>query len=82
MEEAGIEIANVRFVAATNDVSREWGTHYVTLTLVADYVSGIVTVREPHKCETWEWFDWENFPEPLFLPVSTLRATDFHPLHV
>ncbi len=80
-EEAGIEITNVRFVTATNDVNHEWGTHYITLMLVADYLSGDVTVCEPNKCETWEWFGWENFPSPLFLPIQTLRQTDFHPLN-
>lgn len=80
MEEAGIEISDIRFVTAVNDVSEEWGTHYVTLLFVANYRSGEVQNCEPDKCDGWEWFAWEEFPEPLFLPIKSVRKTSFHPL--
>jgi 8-oxo-dGTP diphosphatase len=34
---------------------------------------------EPNKCENWEWFNWENFPSPLFVPIENLKKQDFHP---
>jgi 8-oxo-dGTP diphosphatase len=34
--------------------------------------SGEPKVLEPHKCEYWEWFEWESLPEPLFAPIQTL----------
>lgn len=81
LEEAGIEIADVRFVTAVNDVSAEWGTHYVTLLFVARHTAGEPVNCEPHKCDGWEWFTWEEFPEPLFLPIASVRRTEFHPMH-
>jgi 8-oxo-dGTP diphosphatase len=82
MEEAGIEIANIRFVTATNDVTPEWGTHYITLHFVAEWSSGEPDVCEPHKCERWEWFVWKEFPAPLFLPVRNFVAMGFNPVHL
>jgi len=49
LEEAGIEIQNVRFAAVTNDIFPEESKHYITLFVLADYASGEVEVKEPHK---------------------------------
>lgn len=74
-EETGIQISNLRFITATNDVFSEESRHYVTIYLKGDYKSGKVTVMEPEKCERWEWFAWDALPEPLFIPVENfLRA--------
>src|SRR6185369_5166207 len=27
---------------------------------------------EPDKCEGWDWFDWNELPQPLFTSVATL----------
>ena len=35
---------------------------------------------EPEKCEKWEWFEWNNLPEPLFLPIQNLLKQKFNPL--
>jgi len=53
--------------------------HYVTLFVVADTPSGEPETREPGKCEAWRWFSWSDLPEPLFLPLATLRAQGFVP---
>jgi 8-oxo-dGTP diphosphatase len=34
--------------------------------------AGELQVLEPHRCENWEWFEWDNLPEPLFAPIQTL----------
>lgn len=75
-EEAGIVIDNIRRVAFTNDVFPD--KHYVTLFVAADYVSGEPTTN---KCEmdSWEWFAWDNLPEPLFLPVAHLVKQGYNP---
>lgn len=79
MEEVGIEIGNVRFGSATNDIFLEEGKHYITIFMVADYISGEVTVCEPDKCESWEWFDFDNLPSPLVLWLQNLLKTGFNP---
>jgi 8-oxo-dGTP diphosphatase len=35
---------------------------------VAEYSSGDLQVKEPDKCEKWEWFVWGKFPETCFCP--------------
>jgi len=79
-EEVGITINNLHFVTATNDIFQAEEKHYVTLFVKADYVAGEVTLKEPEKCEQWDWFSWDNLPQPLFLPIENLLRQKFNPL--
>lgn len=65
LEEAGIEITNVKFLRLLNfkDYAPK---HYVDILLIADWKSGQPKVLEPDKCENWDWYDIDNLPEPLF----------------
>ncbi len=78
-EEAGIKIKNLVFAAATNDIFEKEGRHYVTVFIRAEYDSGEVTLMEPDKCSQWEWFTWDNLPEPLFLPLINLKKQGYRP---
>jgi len=78
-EEAGIKIKNLRFVAATNDVFKDSGKHYVTIYILSDFESGEPENLEPEKLEKWDWFEWDSFPEPLFLPVQHLKGQGYDP---
>lgn len=73
LEETGIAIRDLRRGPFTNDIFADEKKHYVTLFVIADYDSGQVKVLEPTKCEAWGWFGWDEFPEPLFLPIQNLR---------
>ncbi len=75
-EETGISIKNIRFITATNDIFSE-EKHYITLCLIADYDGGEAIVKEPDKCESWQWFFWNNLPRPLFLPTIHLIKQGF-----
>lgn len=79
MEETGIEIKNIRFAIATNDIFPVEGKHYITIFMVADYDSGDVQVMEPEKCEQWDWFDWDNPPSPLFISGQNFLKSGFDP---
>lgn len=69
-EEAGIEIKNVRFLRLYN--LKEYSPkHYVDIGLVADWKSGVPKVMEPYKCKTWDWYDMDNLPAPLFAPIPS-----------
>ena len=79
LEEAGIEIKNIRFVTATNDVNREDDKHYITIFVLCDHASGEPKLMEPDRSEKWNWFSWDELPKPLFLPVENLRKTGYNP---
>lgn len=40
--------------------------HYLDIGLYAWYTGGKVSVMEPDKVESWDWYDLNNLPEPLF----------------
>lgn len=79
MEEAGIKIKNIRFITATNDINKEDGKHYVTLSFVADWKSGEASDVEPDKMGDWGWYEWDKLPEPLFLPARNFLKTGYNP---
>jgi len=64
-EEVGIEIKNLRFNYLAN-VSNYTPRHYVHVGLIADWASGEPTVLEPHKNDSWAWYDLKELPAPLF----------------
>lgn len=78
-EETDIEIKNIQFVGVTNDVFKEEKKHYVTIFLSAEYADGKVKLAEPEKFEKWEWFDWDNLPSPLLLPIENLLKKGYNP---
>ena len=74
-EETGIKIKNIRLGPYTNDIFEKEKKHYITLFVVADYDSGVLELKEPEKCEKWDWFEWGKLPEPSFLPIKNLMAS-------
>jgi len=74
-EETGIKIKNIRLGPYTNDIFKKEKKHYITLFVVADYDSGVLELKEPEKCEKWDWFEWGKLPEPSFLPIKNLMAS-------
>jgi 8-oxo-dGTP diphosphatase len=79
MEETGIKIKNVRFGTVTNDIFDGRKEHYITVNMIADWDSGEPFVKEREKAEKWEWFSWDNLPNPLFLPVENMLIQGFRP---
>ncbi len=64
-EETGIEITNVRLLDLVN-IKAYVPKHYIDIGLLADWKSGEPVVLEPEKCESWDWYDLDALPEPLF----------------
>ncbi len=81
LEETGSKIDNIRFGAVTNDIFKKDHKHYITIFMLSDFASGKVKVMEPNKCEQWEWFDWGQLPQPLFVPIKNLIKSGFNPLN-
>ncbi len=82
LEEAGITIKNLRFGFVTNDIFEKEDKHYVTIIMIADHDAGEVTLCEPEKCEKWDWFPWNNLPNPLFVPLYNLVKVGFNPFSI
>ena len=76
-EETGITISNLRYGPYTNDIFEKEGKHYVTLFVLADYASGEPEVKEPDKCEEWQWHPWPPMVKPHFLPIANLLKQNF-----
>ena len=65
-------INDVQFCAVTNDIFAESNKHYVTIFMRAPYAGGVVENLESEKCEAWQWFDVNQLPDNLFLPLAQL----------
>jgi 8-oxo-dGTP diphosphatase len=75
MEETGVIVDSVRFLAATNDLFSDDKKHYVTIWVNSNWVSGEPEITEPDKLITLEWRDFQSLPTPLFQPCwQNLRA--------
>jgi 8-oxo-dGTP diphosphatase len=69
-EETGVVPLSQKQGPWTNDIMET--KHYVTLWVFVHQFQGTPELLEPHKCEGWEWFDWNDLPQPLFLSLRHL----------
>ncbi len=65
LEEAGVEIQNIRLLCLSNE-KRYLPKHYVNIGLIADWKNFEPRVLEPEKLESWAWYNIDNLPSPLF----------------
>ncbi len=79
-EEIGdVCVQNIRFATASGDLYPDVGRHYITILMVADYVSGEPENKEPEKCEEWRWFSPAELPENLFPALQSIFGRGFDP---
>jgi len=78
-EETGVMVGAMAYAGLTNDLFAEEQKHYITIFLVADWVSGVPIVREPDKCREWRWAAWNDLPKPLFPPVENFLRQKLDP---
>lgn len=76
-EATGLMVHNLRYGPYTNNRFSSEGLHTVSLYVLADYLAGDVSLNEPQDIENWQWFDLDDMPQPLFLPLEKL--TRKHP---
>ncbi len=81
LEECGLTISTPTFGWITNDVFGA-DKHYITIAMIADYVSGEPQVLEPHKMDSWQWVSWDALPEPLMLPSVNAKRMGFDPFNL
>lgn len=79
MEETGIRVRDVQFLAATNDVMSEGGKHYITLWFRGRCDSGEAQVCAADEIAEVGWFDRQHMPSPLFLCFENLLNGKCYP---
>lgn len=70
-EETGLIAISLKLGPWTEDIIDN-DKHYVTLFVFVRSFIGQPKLLEPHKCEGWEWFGWNELPSPLFITIKSL----------
>lgn len=82
-EETGLDIENIEFITATNNVFLDNPTpsHYAVIFMRATMADPKQIVRnvEPEKCDGWDWYEWDHLPHPLFSPLQNFVNSGFNP---
>ncbi len=78
-DETGLQLQELRFVGITNNI---FAAHKHSLSLYfeaecADVRSLIV--REDSKCIAWQWRNWADLTENLYLPLRLFKKTGYQP---
>ncbi len=68
LEETGLSVDDVKFLAATNDLFTDDNKHYVTIWVECNWVSGEPKITEPDKWVDQRWQTFQTLPSPLFEP--------------
>jgi 8-oxo-dGTP diphosphatase len=64
-EECGIKVKNLQMLCVS-DLLTYFPKHYVDIGFTAEWESGEPEVLEPHKLESWDWYDIDKLPAKLF----------------
>lgn len=71
-EETGLDMTCAEHAGFSNEMFSAGDRDYVTLYVTAAHLSGEPEVMEPDKCRCWQWFPYDQLPEPLFWPIINL----------
>lgn len=74
LEESGIRVGAVEFVAITNDVLPDVGRHYITIWMRADVADTALKIDDPAEIAAARWFAPSRLPEPRHLYFENLLA--------
>lgn len=68
-EETGMKLESLQILCINNII--DYNTHYVDIEFIGQVSESCVPkVKEPDRIESWEWFDQDNLPKPLFKAVE------------
>ena len=74
LEETGIQVHDVEFVAITNDVLPHAGRHYITIWMRASAAALAPVIHDPAEIAAAGWFAPTALPEPRHLYFENLLA--------
>ena len=73
-EEVGIRVQNIRPLCVAN-IQRYLPKHYAYHGFLADWLSGEPILKEPEKCEGWNWYGLDELPEgAMLIPELCVEA--------
>lgn len=72
LEETGIVVSKLRFVAITNDLLGDIGKHYVTIWMRGEAVSADIVIKDAEEIAEAGWFAAEQIPRPLHIFFENL----------
>ena len=79
LEETGLQLQHLDYVGITSNVFSD-RKHSISLYFEAECRdAGTLITSETGKCLGWEWRNWEDVSEGLFLPLRLLKKTDYRP---
>ena len=73
-EETGLELTSIESIGFTNDIFEDGQMHCVTLYVKASCSAKEAENKEPAFCKQWNWFKFNEFPSPLFLPLRNFLS--------
>jgi len=73
LHKTGLNIYQLHYGPYTNNRFVQDNFHSVTLYVSAEYLSGEIDASNYSKAEDWQWFDVDEMPGPLFLPLAILQ---------
>ena len=63
-EETGLDLGVVEIIAINNDMTED--AHYVTIGMFCEDFEGEPKVMEPDEITSWDWFDIDSLPSPMY----------------
>ncbi|KAL5553533.1 hypothetical protein UlMin_040934 [Ulmus minor] len=82
-EETGLDIEKIEYLTVTNNVFLEQPkpSHYVTIFMraILQDAEQLPQNLEPNKCDGWDWYHWDNLPNPLFWPLEKMVNSGYNP---
>ena len=74
LEETGVRVSKIEFVAITNDLLVDTGKHYVTIWMQGEPDQSPALVADPKEIAEVGWFAQSEFPQPLAVYFENLLA--------
>lgn len=72
-EETGIRVHDVHPFRFIDSPFLHEGVHFASLLFYTHNFTGDASIQEPEKHEAWQWFAFEDIPQPLFV-IEEIRT--------
>jgi len=67
-EESGLIVTSLKFLCVSNVIA--YDRHYIDFEFLGQVEPGEPEVKEPDTVESWDWYEFDQLPSPLFKAVE------------